>query len=129
MKRIILLFFFLSLYVKAEIYLNDEDIIKEIKTKNIHYKTKKMNNKFDDYLHDYAVWTAARATQRGFVKMEFISRAINCTGLKDFVHSPEITTPEEFDDFHKTTCQAIIKYWNEKGVEKENICNVTWKNT
>ena len=73
--------------------------------------------KFENYLHDFAVWTAARASQRGFVKTEIISNAINSTHLKDLAHSSDITSPSKFDDFHIETCQTMMRFWDEYGVK------------
>jgi len=73
-----------------------------------------MKNDFIEYLHNYAVWTAARAAQRGFTTTKNINAAINKTYLKKLVTNYHISTPQEFDSFHKENCYTIIDYLNAK---------------
>jgi hypothetical protein len=44
--------------------------------------TKMASYDFSEHIHRYAVWTAARAVQRGFAKTATIWSAIDTIGLK-----------------------------------------------
>ncbi len=67
-----------------------------------------MENDFIEYLHNYAVWTAARAAQRGFTTTKNINDAINTTNLRNLVNKDTIVSANAFDEFHKETCTKII---------------------
>ncbi len=68
-----------------------------------------MDKDFLKYLHNYAVWTAARAAQRGFTTTKNISAAISETKLCKIENEP-INKEKDFDDFHKKSCNEIIAY-------------------
>ncbi len=66
-----------------------------------------------NHIHNFAIWTAARASQRDFAKTKYIQAAIASTDLKAFAEGklPQIKQAMEFDQFHKKTCQAIIDFF------------------
>lgn len=70
-------------------------------TKNISYT-------FADHLHNYAVWTAARAVQRNFTNTKNIKTAIEATDLRNLIDNKKIFTIEDFDNFHRKTANKII---------------------
>jgi len=69
-----------------------------------------MTYTFTDHLHNYALWTAARAVQRNFTTTKNICSAIGETDLRRLIDRNEIVTIEQFDNFHRQTADIIIKY-------------------
>ncbi len=69
-----------------------------------------MKYKFSEHLHNYSVWTAARASQRGWknAKTPLIKEAIDNSDLKILHTLKEINSPEKFDNFHRVTATKII---------------------
>ena len=76
-----------------------------------------MNYSFEDHLHNYAVWTAARAVQRSFVKTQVIKEAIESCTLQSVITSKKIKTAREFDEFHDDCCKKIISFFKKFGIE------------
>ncbi len=72
---------------------------------------------FYDHLHNYAVWTAARAVQRKFTKTKNIKSAIEATDLKELSQNPKSMTIEQFDNFHRITSHIIIEHLNKLGIK------------
>lgn len=77
-----------------------------------------MNYTFQDHLHNFAVWTAARASQRGFTTTENIKSAIDACGIKEFVSENKEMTAEKFDKFHQKIAKSIMNYLNNKSRKK-----------
>lgn len=72
-----------------------------------------MQYTFSDHLHNYAVWTAARAVQRKFTTTSNIKSAIEASRLRDFAESlHEEMSTDEFDAFHRDTAHAMIGFLN-----------------
>lgn len=71
---------------------------------------------FKEHLHRYAVWTAARAVQRGFAKTETIKEAINSSHLQRFSQRNDIKTFEQFENEHTIVCSNILKSFKEKDI-------------
>lgn len=72
-----------------------------------------MEYTFSDHLHNYAVWTAARAVQRKFTNTFNIKTAIETTGLRDFVSNKnDEMSSEQFDAFHRETAITMINFFN-----------------
>lgn len=62
------------------------------------------------HLHNYAVWTAARAAQRGFTTTKNIQAAIDKTNLRRLLEGEiSISDKEEFDRFHVKCCKQIME--------------------
>jgi len=76
-----------------------------------------MNYTFTDHLHNYAVWTAARASQRGFTTTDKIKFAIEATDLKGLINEKGQTSIKDFDNFHKKTGRTIIRQLKSKGID------------
>lgn len=68
-----------------------------------------MKRKFEMYNHEFAVWTAARASQRAFTTSKIIKQAINGSDLNlcktDFNFDSQI----EFDKWHKRICHSLMR--------------------
>lgn len=65
---------------------------------------------FENHLHNYACWTAARAVQRNFTTTNKIIKAIESSDLIQ-VKALQIATPAEYDRFHKICCNQIIDFF------------------
>ncbi len=78
-----------------------------------------MKYNFSQHLHNYSVWTAARASQRGWknAKTPLIKRAIDNSDLIIFHTLKEINSPEKFDIFHRDTAYKIITSLSNSGIE------------
>ncbi len=65
------------------------------------------------HLHNYAVWTAARAAQRGFTTTKNIKFAIESTELRNLLEGDKVILDSEaFDEFHTKSCEQIIAKLN-----------------
>ena len=65
-----------------------------------------------EHRHRFAVWAAARATQRGFTSVEKLRAALESTDIKTFVQQQanvEISE-DEFLELHHKWCEAILKH-------------------
>lgn len=73
---------------------------------------------YAEHTHNYAVWTAARASQRGFTTTKNIKTAIEKTQLKALLEGDlVIRNIEDFDAFHKRCCELIMNEIKEMGIE------------
>jgi hypothetical protein len=66
-----------------------------------------MTYTFANHLHNYAVWTAARAVQRDFTTTANISQAIANTDLHRF-EDLDINSEEKFKEFHIRCATQLI---------------------
>lgn len=66
--------------------------------------------------HNFAVWCAARAVQRGFAKSRFLKDALEKSGVVELVKNNEVESisHEEFDDHHESWCESILQTWARK---------------
>jgi hypothetical protein len=72
-----------------------------------------MSNEIENYditehIHRFAVWTAARAAQRGFTTTENIVKAINKTELSNLINDTK-SAIYDFDNFHRNCAEQLIK--------------------
>lgn len=58
--------------------------------------------------HNFAIWTAARAVQRGYTSTKIIGKAIEDSGLPSLAKQFNINSQAEFDDKHKEIANQII---------------------
>ncbi len=65
-----------------------------------------------EHRHRFAVWAAARATQRAFTSVENLRDALKSTHLPAFLRSPASldTDAESFDTHHQEWCNAIVSF-------------------
>jgi hypothetical protein len=64
----------------------------------------------NEHIHRYAVWTAARASQRGFATTELIGKAIENVNLKEEVLELEKRkeiSATDFDKWHEIICEKV----------------------
>lgn len=67
-----------------------------------------MTYTFNEHLHNYAVWAAARAVARNFTNTANVKSAIEKTELRSLLDSNEKFTIASFDQFHRETSGKII---------------------
>jgi len=77
-----------------------------------------MSYTFADHLHNYSIWTAARAVQRGWkgAKTINIKKAIESTELKDIESNLHILDLSDFDNFHRLIAHKIIDSFKGMGI-------------
>jgi hypothetical protein len=64
---------------------------------------------FNDLRHNYAVWTAARAVQRGFtVTTAMVREAIEVSGLREFAEDEKSCSHADFEMFHLMCAYNLI---------------------
>ncbi|PTB96017.1 hypothetical protein C9994_09185 [Marivirga lumbricoides] len=68
-----------------------------------------MSYSIKQHKHNFAIWTAARAAQRGYASTEVIGEAIKASDLQNFAEKPEVNSQEEFDVQHKVLANQIMK--------------------
>ncbi|HEV7379284.1 MAG TPA: hypothetical protein VGN64_05790 [Dyadobacter sp.] len=73
----------------------------------------------DQHTHNYAVWTAARAVQRGWkdAKTAKISAAISGSQIQQFADLLLITIVQDFDPLHKEYALRLIKSLKDQKLE------------
>jgi len=74
------------------------------------------NYNFNQHRHNYAVWTASRAVQRGFTTTAIIKNAIENSGLRQFSEANLNYQLEDFKSFHKTTSRHLINSFKALGI-------------
>jgi hypothetical protein len=89
-----------------------------------------MSNEKQDYnitehIHRFAVWTAARAAQRGFTTTENISKAIKEVDLKNTFIKENITSVE-FNILHQQTVCKLIEILNSYTDNKGNNLHTSY---
>lgn len=68
-------------------------------------------------MHNYAVWTAARAVQRSFTNTKNIKSAIESSDIRRIVTNNSTLTVEQFDFFHRSTAHIIIESLDKFGIK------------
>src|ERR1035438_5835174 len=63
-----------------------------------------------EHRHRFAVWAAARATQRNFTSVERLRDALQKCGIKEFVNTAALREIDEarYRELHRDWCRAII---------------------
>jgi hypothetical protein len=69
--------------------------------------------------HNFSVWAAARAAQRGFASIPVLRAALEVSGVEVFARQPKKLNA--FDSLHKEWCRAICAYLESVGIQ-----NVTY---
>ena len=75
-----------------------------------------------EHRHRYAVWAAARATQRGWsgAKTPILVKGIEASGVVEVVRADHLewpTTADDFDRAHRRWCETLMATLDESGVE------------
>lgn len=73
---------------------------------------------FEKHLHNYAVWTSARAVQRGFTTTLNVKRAIENSTLQKFVRNKiRCRSLTEFEVFHRDCAKRIMASFKKSHVK------------
>lgn len=72
---------------------------------------------FEQHVHNYAVWTAARAVQRNFTATVNIKQAIEQTTLRTFAAHNDITTSQQYDEYHEYWADNLITAFSNIGIK------------
>ena len=80
-----------------------------------------MTYTFNEHLHNYAVWAAARAVARNFTNTANVKSAIEETKLRRLLDNNEMFSIASFDQFHRETARRIIAHFKyiDKGLEEK----------
>jgi hypothetical protein len=72
------------------------------------------DNLFSTYLHEFAVWTSARAVQRNFTTTKIIKQAIENAGIREFAKDFQSCSMSEssFDEKHTELANKLIDSFN-----------------
>ena len=91
---------------------------------------KKSNIVLSDYdvlLHEYSIWTSARASQRGFCSTRDIAESINASGLQSFAKTLMSRREIDFSAYHKIVCDELLAFLGNrihKGVRWGRIAKI-----
>lgn len=77
-----------------------------------------MTYKFNQHIHNYAVWTSARAVQRGFATTLIIKKAIEKSDLRNFSEDSFKYKSDDFDSFHRVCANQILNALKKTGLKK-----------
>ena len=64
----------------------------------------------EEHTHRFAVWAAARASQRGFTTTSKIQSAIEAVNLREKLVNFE-SSSQSFDELHKEICTGLMSYF------------------
>ena len=68
---------------------------------------------FNQHKHNYAVWAAARAVQRGFTTTGNIKIAIEKSDLRQFSEDISYYSSEQFEKFHRVCSRQLINAFSD----------------
>ena len=72
-----------------------------------------------EHRHRFAMWTGARATQRGLTSTKMLCGAIEATSVRKFLRDPVSLDidAKAFEARHREWCNAALEYLLEQGIE------------
>lgn len=73
-----------------------------------------------EHRHRFAVWTAARATNRNFTKTTNIRSAVEMSGVREFVESDHLGWPrtaEQVDRLHREWANLMLMQFEADGIQ------------
>jgi hypothetical protein len=82
-------------------------------TKNHHMQ---QSYSIEQHIHNFAVWTAARAVQRSFTTTSIIKYAIEQTSLRSFSESNISINGNEYDSHHTKWAEQLITAFEMKNI-------------
>ena len=68
-----------------------------------------------EHRHNFSIWAAARAAQRGLTSVKNLRDALEQSDIEIFVNNP--SSESTFKAQHKEWCKSICKYLDKKGVQ------------
>ena len=71
-----------------------------------------------EHRHRFAVWAAARASQRGFTSVDVLREALERSDIVRFVQNPESLETDEiaFLAHHRSWCTAVVERLQNRGI-------------
>jgi hypothetical protein len=77
----------------------------------------------DEHRHRFSVWAAARAAQRGFTTVDNLRKALESSGVQEFLKTRDIESVSEidFEELHRSWCRKIISSLKNAGVEERKV--------
>jgi hypothetical protein len=74
-----------------------------------------------EHRHRFAVWAAARATQRGFTTVRNLRAALGATDIRRRLDTPSTfgCSAAEFDEMHLRWCSTICSSLTDRGIAKK----------
>lgn len=79
---------------------------------------------FNQHKHNFAIWTAARAVQRGFTSTDKIKKAIEESDLRKYSEDASNHNIDDFETFHRTCSHQLITAFEEIGLKDVNYGRV-----
>ena len=78
-----------------------------------------MTYSYFQHRHNFAVWCAARAVQRGFTKTPILKKALEKSGVVEIIKNIEETClpQQDFDKLHENWCDSILDTWEEEKIK------------
>jgi hypothetical protein len=78
----------------------------------------KMTYSHYQHKHNFAVWCATRAVQRGFAKSPILKETLEISGVVEFIvnDGAKDLSWQEFDKYHEKWCKKIIEFWKKNEV-------------
>lgn len=79
-----------------------------------------MSYDLSEHRHRFAVWAAARASQRGFTTVENLRDALQATDIRKVLSAPQTLqlSAGEFDALHRRWCSSICSSLRQRGIAK-----------
>lgn len=79
-----------------------------------------MSYDLPEHRHRFAVWAAARASQRGFTTVKNLRNALQATDIREVLADPRTLqlSAEQFDALHRSWCSTICSRLTEDGLQK-----------
>lgn len=76
-----------------------------------------------EHRHRFSVWAAARATQRGFSKVDTLQKALEVCGVREFLDTANLEDMDatRFEAIHRRWCMSVVAF-----LKKARIPNVTF---
>jgi hypothetical protein len=73
-----------------------------------------------EHRHRFAVWAAARASQRGFTTVDRLRTALQVTDIRKVLSDPRTLhlSASQFDDLHRRWCSSICSNLSERRIAK-----------
>jgi hypothetical protein len=70
----------------------------------------------EHHIHRFAIWAAARASQRGFTSVIVLRDALEQSGIVEFVLEPDALSvgAAQFRELHQEWCRSIVRFFERR---------------
>jgi hypothetical protein len=77
-----------------------------------------MPYEIDEHRHRFSVWAAARAAQRGFSDVDTLRKALEGSGVVEFLETAKLDDIDatRFDVLHHHWCGSVVDFLEEAGI-------------